>query len=74
MIKSLLSVIILVAIVGGAIKFESTEDSWSLVVNKEDALYSVQNGAIRLYELGVSAVESFENTEEDLEFKPLTTK
>ncbi len=74
MIKSLLSVIILVAIVGGAIKFEATEDSWSLVVNKEDALYSVQNGAIRLYELGVSAVESFENTEEDLEFKPLTTK
>ncbi len=50
MIKFILSVIIVLALIGGAIQFVSTEESWSLVVNKEAALNSVQNGAVTVYE------------------------
>ncbi len=50
MIKFILSVIIVLALIGGAIQFVSTEESWSLVVNKEAALSSVKNGAVAVYE------------------------
>ncbi|NYT52184.1 MAG: hypothetical protein H0A74_01165 [Candidatus Vesicomyosocius endoextente] len=50
MIKFILSTIIILALIGGAIKFVKTEESWSLVMNKGVALSSVQNGAIAIYE------------------------
>ena len=48
MIKFFLAAIIALSLIGGAIKFESDEDSWKLVVVKQEALHSVQNGAIRI--------------------------
>ncbi len=56
MIKFLLGVVVALALIGGAIQFESTEASWSLVVNKEAAMNSVQNGAIKIYDLGSELV------------------
>ncbi len=50
MIKFILSIIIILALIGGAIQFVSTVESWALVVNKEALLGSVQNGAITVYE------------------------
>ncbi|MBT3276533.1 hypothetical protein [Candidatus Thioglobus sp.] len=50
MIKFILSVIIILALIGGAIQFVSTAESWALVVNKEAALSSIQNGAMAVYE------------------------
>jgi hypothetical protein len=50
MIKFILSVVIVLALIGGAIKPVSTEESWMLVVNKEAALSSVQNGAMTAYD------------------------
>ena len=50
MIKFILGIIVILALIGGVIQFEVTDDSWSLVVNKEAALNSVQNGAITVYE------------------------
>ncbi len=50
MIKFILSVIIILALIGGAIQFVSTQESWALVVNKEAALSSVQNGAMIVYD------------------------
>jgi len=50
MIKFILSVIIILALIGGAIQFVSTPESWALVINKETALSSVQNGAMAIYE------------------------
>jgi len=50
MIKFILSVIIILALIGGAIQFVSTAESWALVVNKETALSSVQNGAMAIVE------------------------
>lgn len=50
MIKFILGVVIILALIGGAIQFVSTEASWALVVNKEAAFSSVQNGAITIYE------------------------
>ena len=49
MIKFFLGAIIALALIGGAIKFDSDENSWKLIVNKQEALHSVQNGAIRIY-------------------------
>ena len=51
MIKFFLGAILVLALIGGAIKFESDEQSWKLVVIKQEALYSVQNGAIRIYNI-----------------------
>jgi len=50
MIKFILSVIIILALIGGAVQFVSTSESWALVVNKETVLSSVQNGAMAIYE------------------------
>ena len=51
MIKFFLGAIIALALIGGAIKFESDQTSWKLVVIKQEALHSVQNGAIRIYKI-----------------------
>ena len=51
MIKFFLGAILALALIGGAIKFESDENSWKLVVIKQEALHSVQNGAIRIYKI-----------------------
>jgi len=51
MIKFFLGAIIALAIIGGAIKFDSDEHSWKLIVIKQEALHSVQNGAIRIYKI-----------------------
>ncbi|RUM75870.1 MAG: hypothetical protein DSZ18_05490 [Candidatus Thioglobus sp.] len=52
MIKFLLGVVVALALIGGAIQFESTDESWSLVINKEAAMNSVQNGAVKIYDFG----------------------
>jgi len=49
MIKYILAVIFVLALIGGAIRFQSNEESWQLIINKQDALHSVKNGAVRIY-------------------------
>ena len=51
MIKFFLGAIIALAIIGGAIRFESDEHSWQLIINKKEALYSVTNGVERIYNM-----------------------
>jgi len=50
-IKFLLGVIIALALIGGAVKFESGDESWQIVIHKQEALHSIQNGAIRIYNI-----------------------
>ncbi|MCS5588830.1 MAG: hypothetical protein NZ824_02570 [Candidatus Thioglobus sp.] len=56
MIKFILSVVVVLALIGGAIQLKSTEESWSLVINKQAAMSSVKNGAIRIYDFGKELV------------------
>ena len=56
MIKFLLCVVVALALIGGAIQFESTDESWALMVNKEAAMNSVQNGAVKIYDFGSDLV------------------
>ena len=51
MIKFFLGAIIALALIGGAIRFASDEHSWQLIIHKQEALHSVQNGAIRIYKI-----------------------
>ena len=51
MIKYLLGAILVLAVIGGAFKYENHEDSLHLIVNKEEALDSVTNGVTRIYKL-----------------------
>ena len=51
MIKFFLGVIIALALFGGAIRFQSDEYSWQLIIHKQEALHSVQTGAIRIYKI-----------------------
>ena len=51
MIKFFLGAIIALALIGGAITFDSDENSWKLIVIKQEALHSVTNGAIRIYKI-----------------------
>jgi hypothetical protein len=48
MIKYLLGVITALAIIGGALDFDSDEESWRLIINKKQVLSSVQDGTIRI--------------------------
>ena len=50
MIKYILIIIAALALLGGAIKFESDEQNFSLLINKDEALSSVKNGAIKIYD------------------------
>jgi hypothetical protein len=61
MIKIILITIISLALLGGAVKFASTEEGWSLVVNKQTALNSVQNGALMAYEFGKDLVQTIQS-------------
>ena len=63
MIKFFLGAILALAIIGGAIRFASDENSWQLIINKQEALYSVQNGAIRIYNILKNAIESSDTSE-----------
>ena len=51
MIKYLLGAILALAIIGGAFRFESNENSWKLIILKEEAFYSVTNGAKRIFNI-----------------------
>ena len=51
MIKLFLGAILVLALIGGAIRFASDEHSWQIVIHKQEALHSVQTGAIRIYNI-----------------------
>ena len=51
MIKFFLVAILALALIGGAIKFDSDEHSWQLIIHKQEALHSVTNGGIRIYKI-----------------------
>ena len=51
MIQFFLGAILVLALIGGAIKFDSDEHSWQLIIHKQEALHSVQNGDIRIYNI-----------------------
>ena len=41
MIKFFLAAILVLALIGGAIKFVSDEHSWQIIIHKQEALHSV---------------------------------
>jgi len=47
----LLGAILALAVIGGAFQFKSNDQSWQLIILKEEALNSVTNGGIRIYKL-----------------------
>lgn len=51
MIKFLVGgiIILILALVGGAVEFKSTDKDYSLVMNKEVAKVSVYNGVVKTY-------------------------
>ena len=63
MIKFFLGAIIALALIGGAIRFESDEHSWQLIIHKQEALHSVQNGGIRIYKMGKKLISSSDITD-----------
>ena len=69
MIKYLLVAILALAIIGGAFKFESTENSWRLIILKEEVFYSFTNGAKRIYKMVINQIPESElsdaSSEED---------
>ena len=60
MIKYLLGAILALAIIGGAFDFESDDYSWKLIINKEEAFYSVTNGAKRIYKIAKDLIPGSE--------------
>ena len=63
MIKFFLGAIIALALIGGAIRFESDEHSWQLIIHKQEALHSVQNGGIRMYKMGKKLISGSDITD-----------
>ena len=60
MIKYLLGVILALAVIGGAFQFKSNDQSWQLIILKEEALNSVTNGGIRIYKLVAGLISDSE--------------
>ena len=58
MIKFFLGAIIALALIGGAIRFAADEHSWQLIIHKQEALHSVQTGAIRIYKIVKKQISS----------------
>ncbi len=53
MVKFLVSVVVILAIlslIGGAIEFQTTNNAWLLIADKEAVMNSVQNGVISVYD------------------------
>ena len=53
MIKYLLGAILTLAIIGGAFSFKSNDQSWQIIIHKEEAFKSVTNGTVRIYKIGM---------------------
>ena len=60
MIKYLLGAILALAIIGGAFRFESSDNSWKLIILKEEAFYSVTNGAKRIFNIVANMIPNSE--------------
>ena len=56
-------IILTLAIIGGAFSFQSNDQSWQIIVHKEEAFKSVTNGALRIYKIGLGL---FTDTDLDL--------
>jgi hypothetical protein len=63
MIKYLLAAILTLAIIGGAFSFKTDDQSWQIIVHKEEAFKSVTNGALRIYKIGIGLVSDAEMVE-----------
>ncbi|CAC9441891.1 hypothetical protein [bacterium endosymbiont of Bathymodiolus sp. 5 South] len=50
MIKFIAASIVILALIGGAVQFKSTDKDYSLIVNKEVAKASVYNGVVKIYD------------------------
>ena len=60
MIKYLLGAILALAVIGGAFRFESDDQSWQLIILKKEALNSVTNGGIRIYKIVTELISNSE--------------
>ena len=60
MIKYLLGAILALAVIGGAFRFESDDESWQLIILKKEALNSVTNGGIRIYKIVTEIISDSE--------------
>ena len=56
MIKFIVGSIVILALIGGAVQFKSTDKDYSLIVNKETAKVSVYNGVIKIYDFAKELV------------------
>ena len=60
MIKYLLGAILALAVIGGAFRFESGDESWQIIILKKEALNSVTNGGIRIYKIVTELISDSE--------------
>ena len=60
MIKYLLGAILALAVIGGAFRFESSDESWEIIILKKEALNSVTNGGIRIYKIVTELISDSE--------------
>ncbi|NYT26826.1 MAG: hypothetical protein H0A76_02225 [Candidatus Thiodubiliella endoseptemdiera] len=74
MIKFLLGVVVVLALVGGAVQFKATDKDWSLIINKEIALNSVKTGSIKIYNLITDALADAKKSTEETSAPTAETK
>ena len=63
MIKYLLGAILALAVIGGAFGVKSNDQSWQLIINKKEALYSVTNGSKRIFNIFKSLISSSDSSD-----------
>ncbi len=63
MIKYLVIICIIFAIMGDAIRFSDSDGNFGIIINKKQALYGIQDGAIKTYNISVYYLEKTGITE-----------
>ncbi|SMN11409.1 hypothetical protein SPBRAN_1681 [uncultured Candidatus Thioglobus sp.] len=72
LVKFALAVVVVLALIGGAIQFESTDKSWALIVDKEKAKTSVQTGFGKVYDFSEKLIVDSSEDEKEILSKETT--
>ena len=55
MLKVFITILIVLAIIGGAIQFRDSEGNFGIIISKEKALHGIQDGAIKSYDYFINS-------------------
>lgn len=57
-IKWLLIALIVLVLIGSVVNFQTSDESWAFIIDKNAALKSIQNGIVKIYDFFVYIIKN----------------